>query len=427
MSVTRDVFYNLFWQNKACQNLFLLSKEEFLDSKTITLEENSTTISFPRIILSNIQSKDEHLFDKIKLRTETQSILTESVINSTFEKYAPILGTFLETKFGKSIELFLKDFSDNPWSMVSPILLSFFTKDGKFEKRVMQLLHEYEFIGKHINTFTELETYVQKEAFSKNFKTLVSEQNLWTFFELLKSFKDIYVHEAYKGLYNSNQVLVSAYHDIDNFEDRLRLFSKLYESAIIKSSKEDSFIECTTCSPSTYKGVFQLRIDPERLRELKCPICNSRFTFYVPYELDMAIYNIVKAKDGLLLDALVHKLDGVKIKNEINSFHLNDIEIDCIYSIEKKTYMVECKMYKQLTAELKLKKKFKEHFSKLINDIIRIQQEENKTFEAIIPILLVNINNPKLLTETLVELRKDNEHELYQRGMIITINDIPLE
>ncbi|MES2288065.1 MAG: hypothetical protein V4547_20430 [Bacteroidota bacterium] len=425
MSATKEIFYNLFWQNIACRNLFLLSKEEFLDTKTIELEGNTTSISFPRIILSNVQD-DEHLRDKIKLRTETMSIKAESQINDVFEKYAPMLGVFLETKFGKSVEHFVKDFEKEGISLVWPIMRTYFTNKSKFEKKTMQLLQKYGFIGKHICTFQELENYIQKEAIAKNFNTLVSEQNLWTFFELLKAFKDMYVNEAFKGLYKSNQILVSSFHDIDNFEDRLKLFSHLYESDIIKPSKEDSFIECTSCPPSTYKGVFQLKIDPKKLQKFACPICNTPLTYYVPYELDKDIYEIVKTKDGLLLDALVDKLKRNKINCELNKIHLNDIEIDCIYKLNNIVYVVECKMYKQITTPAKLKSKFKEHYSKLIKDVVRIQKEANQPIKGIIPILLVNINDDKLLMEALQELKSTNPEDLYQRGQILTINKIPV-
>lgn len=425
MSTTKEIFYNLFWQNTACRNLFLLSKEEFLDTQTIELEGNSASISFPRIILSNVQN-DEDTFDKIKLRAETINIKAESKVNDVFEKYAPMLGVFLETKFGKSLERLVQDFEKHGVRILLPIAISYFTNKDKFEKKTIEFLKKYGFIGKHINSFDELEAYIQKEAVQKNFNTLVSEQNLWTFFEVLKAFKDMYVNQAFKGLYRSNQILVSSFHDIDNFENRLKLFSHLYESEIIKPSKEDSFIECTNCPPSTYKGVFQLKIDPQKLKKFACPICNSPLTYYVPYELDKDIYEIVKAKDGLLQDALVDKLKRNKITYELNKTHLNDIEIDCVYKLKDVVYVVECKMYKQVTTSTKLKSKFKEHYSKLIKDIIRVQKDAKQPTKGIIPVLLVNINDEELLNETLKEIKKANTEELYHSGQIITINKIKI-
>jgi hypothetical protein len=242
----------------------------------------------------------------------------------------------------------------------------------------------------------------------------------------MKSFKDRYVTEVYKSLHNSNQILVSSFHEIDNFTDRLKLFSALYDAEIIKPSTEDSFLECTSCSPDTYKGVFNLRIDPLKLKKIKCPICNSPITFYVPYELDTTIYNLVKVQDGIILKALEDKLKRHKIKHTLNVKELNDIELDCVYRLRKETYIVECKMYKQNTTQNKLESKIKEHFTKLIKDIERVQQHRNIPTEIIHPILLVNINNKDLLNSVMKTLKEKNAGELYQRGKIITIDQIPL-
>lgn len=426
MSVSKEIFYNLFWQNKACQNLFLLSKEEFLDTKSFVMGSDKVTVSFPRIILSNIQSNDEYTYNKIKIRTETQNIKNEDLIASTFNKYEPIVTGILETKFGKSVKKLLADFQKDPIGLVAPIVLSFFTQEPDLEKNILSLLQKYGFIGKHINSFAELEEYFEKEIVSKNLKTVLSEQNVWAFRELTKTIKEMYVNEIYKGLYTSNQVLVSSFHDIDNFQDRLKLFSTLYESEIIKPSNEDSFIECTSCPPASYKGVFQLKIDPLKLKELKCPICKNDLTFFVPYELDKTIYDIVKTKDGLLLDALINKLNSKNIKHEENKNYLNDVEIDSVYFTKDRAYVVECKMYKQETTDTKLKIKLKRHYSKLIKDIIRVQKEAQQPTDNIYPVLLVNLKNKALIIETLQELKEKNKGDLFQRGEILTITEIKL-
>jgi len=217
--------------------------------------------------------------------------------------------------------------------------------------------------------------------------------------------------------------LVSSFHDIDNFEDRLNLFSILYESEIISGSTEDSFIECTNCPPATYRGVLQLKTDPRKLREMKCPICNSPLTFYVPYELDKSIYEIVKSKDGLILDALLVKLRNGNLGFSINQVFLNDIEIDCIYKIEGMLCIVECKMYKQNTTS-KLESKLKEHLTKLVNDILRIIESGKFKNEKVKPILLVNISDNNLLNQVMNEVKNNNSHELFQGAKILTIEQI---
>lgn len=53
MSIIKKKFYHLFWNNPSCQNLFLLSKEELLETRIFGNEEFSFSFSTNRIIVSN--------------------------------------------------------------------------------------------------------------------------------------------------------------------------------------------------------------------------------------------------------------------------------------------------------------------------------------------------------------------------------------
>ncbi|HBX51551.1 MAG: hypothetical protein A2275_04965 [Bacteroidetes bacterium RIFOXYA12_FULL_35_11] len=424
MSEIKKIFYNLFWQNKACQNLFLLSKEELLDTKTLTHEENFTSVSMPRIIISNIENKADFPHETIKLRTENQNIKNESLIESKIELYKPIITNFLENKFGKSLERVVKDFQNDPWKLLGKAALLFIDSGENFEKTIIEFLQEYGFIGKQINSFSELEKYFQKEAITKNFKSVLSENNIWNFLEFLKAAKDIYVFESYKSLYTSNQVLVNALHDKDDFISRLQLFNLLFDSGIISSSNEDAFIECTNCQPGTYRGVFQLKLNPLKLKELKCPVCSGHVSYYVPYELNKEIYEIVKAKDGLLLDALCDLLNKNSVEHKVNQTVLNDIEFDCVYKVNESYSIVECKMYKIDTPKAKLKSKMKEHLGKLISNIVRLKEAEPQNAVPVFPVLLVNINDHKLLNEVEVVIKSGNPDELTQIARICSIDQI---
>jgi hypothetical protein len=430
MKKIEPIFFDLFWRHKSCQNLFLLSKEEFLDTKAFTFGENPVSISFPRIILSNIESKEDYTHSKIKIRTESYATSSEALIKRTFERYEPLIKAFIESKFGESIALIVKDFSENPMELISEIIMSLFSSDEEIEKCIIGFLHKYKLVGYHITTFKQLGEYIETEGVNKNLRELVSEQNMWAVLELAKSFKDRYVTEIYKSLHNSNQILVSSFHEMDNYADRIKLFSMLYDAQIIKPSSEDSFIECTSCEPNTYRGVFTLKINPEQLKKIKCPICNTSVTYYVPYELNKVIYNIVKEKDGLLLKALDDKLKRNKIRHTLNKTFLTDIEIDCLYAVKKKVYVVETKMYKQNTTPKKLQSKLKEHFAKLVNDTERICAADTNPDpeEDVYPLLLVNIHDKKLLEDTMLQLKEKNKRNvLFQKGRIITINEVPLK
>ena len=424
MSEIKDIFYNIFWQNKACQNLFLLSKVELLDTRSVTIIDNTPiSVTFPRIIISNVEKQDDS-HEIIKLRTEGSLIKSESSINKKVEKYTPLITNFIESKFGKSLERFSLEFGANPGNITKFVIRFLIANEDKKEGLIIHELQKFGFIGKQINTFIELENYFKKEFFTKNIHEIFSEENTWNFYELLKSLKDIYTNETYKNLYETNQVLVNSLFDSDNFSDRLKLFSHLYEAEIISPSREDAIVECTSCSPGAYHGVLQLKVNPLKLKDFKCPICQKPLNFYVPYELHLEIFNIIKSKDGLLLDALCNLLSKNKIEFQVNQTFLNDIEIDCIfYTSDKTIYMVECKMYKINTTRDKLKSKIKEHYAKLVRDINRLKDTAFKG-KVIIPVLLVNVTLPTIVDEAKNEINYNQIDDSERSVRICAINEI---
>jgi hypothetical protein len=425
MSETKEKFYNLFWQNKACQNLFLLSKEELLDTKSFEIEGNYVSTSFPRIIISNV-NKDDYALEQIKFRTENSTISASSFLKSKVQFYSPIVTNYLENKFGKSLAKLSEEFSTKPFALIKLVTKVITANEDRKEGLLISALQKYGFIGKHINTFKEIDDYFSKEGINKGIKTFLTEENFWNFLEFVKSLKDIYINEVYKSFYSTNQILVNSLHDVDNYEDRLRLFNNLYEAGIISSSNEDAFIECTHCLPGTYRGVIQLKISPIKLKGLKCPVCNNIVTYYIPYELDKEIFEIVKSKDGLLLDALGDRLHCNAIKYVINKHLLDDIELDCFYTFGNSVHIVECKMYKINTSPEKLKSKIREDFGKLVIKTDRIKNEALFKNKILSPILLVNVTNDQLIRDMEVELRSLNKAEIYQRTRIVTVNNIPV-
>lgn len=65
MSEIKKVFYNLFWQNQSCQNLFMLSKEELLETTTIGEGENAFSYSLPRITIPRWLGRPTHQLARI--------------------------------------------------------------------------------------------------------------------------------------------------------------------------------------------------------------------------------------------------------------------------------------------------------------------------------------------------------------------------
>lgn len=417
MSTTTKKFYNIFQQNKSCRNLFLLSKEELLETYSFGSEENPFVYSSNRIIISNAQDNSE-LIDTIKYRSEDYDIDLGNSLEEKIEYFKPIVEDFFDKRFKKSVEKLTDDFDKKGWKLVFKIA-NLLTNEGKREKNAIKLLQQYNFIGKHINTFKEVESHFESMFVPKKVNDLINEKNLNTFFEGVKFIKEIYVNQSYKRLYNTNQILVNTLNSEDDFESRLKLFHHLYESKIISSSKEDAFIECSNCEPGTYKGVFQLKLNPKKLKDLKCPVCSNSLTYFVPYKLHQDIYKIVKQKDGLLLDALAFRLNENDIEYKLNVNFLDDIEIDCIFETNGLTYIVEVKMFKISTTEAKIESKIKEYFGKLTAKVKRLSNMDEYKDKTLVPLYLLNVQNKHLLEKVNRELKHNNPDAISQSTKII--------
>lgn len=418
----KDKFYHLFWNNPSCQNLFLLSKEELLDTKIVENGDFFFQYYTNRIIITNTQDNQNELIDTIKTRSELHNIEIDSLLKEKLESLKPIIEQFFNSKFKKSIEKVNCEIENNPSKFFARILRVIF--DGEnLETNTIEFLQEYGFAGKHLKSFKEIEINIEKSLTPTKNNKLINGKTIHTFFEGIKSIKELYVNYSYKNLYNTNQILINTLNSEDNFQSRIRLFGDLYDSKVISPSKDDAFIECLHCDQLTYRGVFQLRLNPKNLKDLKCPICSKELTYFVPYELHNDIYESVKSHDGLILEALGNKLSSNDILFKLNERFLSDIEIDCIFRVDNKVYIVETKMYKLNPNQEKLISKIKEHFSKLVNDIERI--ENNTEFQGveIIPLLLTNINDSKILGITQQYfIAKSRVSKYYNIGKIINLN-----
>lgn len=405
MSDIKNVFYDLFWQSKACQNMFLLSKEELLDNIEIDILDIQKRISLPRIIISNIENKENEDFETIKHRTDSIDIITSRNLDLKVNFYEPLITNFLDSKFGKSFTRLVSDFNKNNEAFFEKIVSVIFSDNPEMD--ILELLQDYGFIGKHIKSSSEMMDYFEREGVKKIITENLTEDNFRSLLEFAKGLKDIYSNHLFRSLYESNQVLVSSLHSQDDFKSRLELFNELYEAKVLFSSKEDAFIQCTKCKPGTYRGVFQLMVNPRKLSGFKCPVCNSSLKYYVPYELHPEIYAQVKRKDGILQCALEDLLERNDLEFGHGKKYLNNIEIDCEFEFDDKLFIVECKMYVSKIGLKKLKEKLKSHFFKLQKDVKRLM-DHNIIGGEVYPILLVNVSDETFLDEVMQELRAHN-------------------
>jgi hypothetical protein len=119
MSIIKKKFYHLFWNNPSCQNLFLLSKEELLETKTFGEDKSPFTFSTNRIIVSNAQDNQNEFFDTIKTRSEIYNVEIDSLLNEKIEYFKPIIEQFFDSKFKKSIERLILDIEKKPLKFLS--------------------------------------------------------------------------------------------------------------------------------------------------------------------------------------------------------------------------------------------------------------------------------------------------------------------
>lgn len=414
-----DIFYNIFWQDKACRNLFMLSKNELLDTKTIAYEGNRACFSLPRIIISNV-SKDDDNKDALKFRAESHSLANESTIENAIGLYEPILKQFFESKFGKAYNKFMTDFEENPMRFAIKHGLKIFMAE-KPEEEVLKLLQSYGFVPKHLKSFKELEAFATREGIAKNYKKIVNEENYRMMHEVLRSMKDLYLNINLQSLYTSNQILVSSLHDTDDFQSRIKLFSILYDQGIIEDSGEECFVECMNCKPGTHKGTLHLKINPKNLSKLKCIHCNDDLTYYMPYSLNDELFQLVDAKDGLIADVFMEICSQKDIPYDQNKQILNDIEIDGIFELNNVNYFVEMKMYEHRAGLKKIASKIKEHAQKLADDLIRIRAEANPKNLELKPILLVNVMDDRWLLDLEEELHEATDNEVLKECRLMNV------
>jgi hypothetical protein len=412
-------FFTLFWNNIVCENLFLKSKEEFLEYRIIGKIKFTTN----RIIISNAQDNKSEEKDTIINRSENYNLDLDNLLRNKIDHLSLFIESYFNSKFKKSFLKLKADYESNPINLIIKVLE--ILSDNNREVLLIEFLQNYGFIGKNIKSFSEIEENIQKSFLPAKNKDFINENTINSLFEGIRFIKELYVNYSYKNLYNTNQILLNIKNEEDDFHSKIKLFADLYDSKIIYPSTDDAFIECVQCDALTYKGVFQLKINPKKLKDLKCPVCKNELTYFVPYKLDNEIYEMVKSQDGLILEALYNKLTSKNIYCSLNSKFLNDIDIDCLFKIDNKIYFVETKMYKQNdTTDDKIISKIKEHFNKLIKDVTRIFEENPDNYIDIdlIPLLLVNIKDEKIINFC-------NEHfeeqlklmKFFKNGKIVTL------
>lgn len=422
MTTIQKQFYRIFWENEVCQNLFLLSKEELLETHEIGEGDKRLIYSTNRIIISNAFHNANKL-SREQSRSEIYDINIKEFANEKIEYLRPFFDEIFNKRLKLPVNRLSEDFKNDTLNIFGK-LGETFLNPGEIEEKAIILLQEYGFIDKGINSFQEIKESFNRFFIPKKNKDVINAITVKNLFEVIKSIKELYVNSSYKGLYETNQVLENSLMGKIDFNTKIDLFTELYEANILKTSKEDAFVECFNCDPLTYKGVFQLKVSPKKLDILKCPFCSNELTYFVPYELHPDLYEVVKSKDGLLLDAFCNILLESGIDYSTNDKFLGNIEMDSIFEDDTKKYVVEVKMYKLNTTIEKLKSKVREHFGDLKEDVERLKTLKEFQQKEIIPILLINFQDNEFIEQMQKELKANNKDPLSQSIRILNLKQI---
>src|SRR5690606_4933730 len=119
-----------FWHNPSCQNLFLLSKEELLETKTFGSGQNTFTFSTNRIIISNVQEGSDDVIETVKSRSEIYNIDLDSSIGERIEYFKPILEQFFNSRFKKSLDKLSDDVEKKGWKFFMKVVKILINEDS---------------------------------------------------------------------------------------------------------------------------------------------------------------------------------------------------------------------------------------------------------------------------------------------------------
>lgn len=134
MSIIKRKFYHHFWNNPACQNLFLLSKEELLETKSFGTDPNRLIYSTNRIIVSNVDNIQDPTLGTIRSRNENHNIDLDSLIKERLEDLKPVIENFFDSKFKKAFDKFSSDLDKKGVQLVFKVA-GILMKEDKRESR----------------------------------------------------------------------------------------------------------------------------------------------------------------------------------------------------------------------------------------------------------------------------------------------------
>ncbi|MDX8553542.1 hypothetical protein MK851_07895 [Tenacibaculum sp. 1B UA] len=151
-------------------------KRKITGNKNIWFWENTFTYSTNRIIISNAQEGSDDVIETVKSRSEIYNIDLDSSIGEKIEYFKPILEQFFNSRFKKSLDKLSDDVEKKGWKLFMKVVKILINEDSR-EANVIKILQQYGFIGKHINSFKEVEASFEKMLIPSKGNELINKKN----------------------------------------------------------------------------------------------------------------------------------------------------------------------------------------------------------------------------------------------------------
>ena len=384
MEISLKKFYHLFWNNKACRNIFLLHKEILLEKNTVDIK--ITDYYLPRIVISNspkqkksdlkISKRSENIFIELwhKLSASEKRYLSED----KFKKY-------IDKRYGESKAIFLKEHEE--FGLIGLIIEALEVLDN--EEEFIKFLKKYKLIPDEINDSQTFAKYAEEEFIREITKFLKNEE-VADLLESIDDISDIYNSTIKKGLIKANKHVTDKLFQEEDFSSRIELFENLYEIGVLTGGYFKSYLECVNCLPKTFSGYFNVNITPSKLK-FKCPNCNKEPYFMVPYQIDRELFNHIIHPDGLLAFSISFLLNqyGIRHKRSVNLENQNEVDF-VIGGSQRVNTIIEIKMFRNDKSSDALVKNLQEAISQMKKTKKKLV-EKNSVYNETEIIIIANI------------------------------------
>lgn len=408
MEIALKKFYNLFWNNITCRNIFLLHKEILLEKNSIDLK--ITDYYLPRIVISNSRKQKK---SELKISSRSENIFIELLhkLSISEEKYfsQERMQKYLDKRYGETQSLIQKEHQElGMLGFFIEFLESFSEEDD-----IIELLRKYKIIPQEISNLQSLGRYLEEELLREVAKFFRTEE-VSDILESIDDISDVYNSILKESLIKANKQVTDKLFDHEDFTNRLEVFESLYEIGVLSGGYFKSYLECTYCLPKTFSGFFNCDLPPSKLK-FKCPSCGKEVYYMVPYQIDRGLYEHIIDKDGVLANAISYLLDQHKIRYDRNVNLEEANEVDFVTKeMGRITGLIEVKMFRNdKSTDVKVK-----NLLEAISQVKKTKEKlvkKNKIYDKIQYIVVSN-----LVDEEVYEIaREKGERDLEKYNILI--------